>query len=175
MLSVVITNGKLYEIVKKRKLLTIQESDQEDGKKIDEYVDNLIIENEAENFFKLFEKTFCEETDETEFDSEDRVVNDLVNKIVLKIKEKLISEKVKNRTGLNLLRLLLGFIEQILKKEKAMARTRAVPWWRPANINFDQRRVAAAKEIANRRGNGIENIKVKILLPQGKNVEFKHR
>ena len=175
MLSVVIKNGKLYEIVKKRKLLTIQETDQEDGKKINEYVDNLIIENEAENFFKLFEKTFCEETDETEFDSEDRVVNDLVNKIVLKIKEKLISEKVKNRTGLNLLRLLLGFIEQILKKEKAMARTRAVPRWRPANINFDQRRVAAAKEIANRRGNGIENIKVKILLPQGKNVEFKHR
>ena len=33
MLSVIITNGKLYEIVKKRKLSTIQETDQEDGKK----------------------------------------------------------------------------------------------------------------------------------------------
>ena len=123
MSSVVITNGELYEIVKKRKLLTIQESDketdQEYGKKIDEYVDNLIIENEAENFFELFEKTFCEETDEIEFDSEDGVVNDLINKIVLGIKEKLISEKVKNSTGLNLLKLLLGFIEQILKKEKS--------------------------------------------------------
>ena len=54
-----------------------------------------------------------------------------------------------------------------------MARTRAVPQRRPANINFDQRRVAAAKEIANRRR--IENIKIKILLPQGKNVEVKHR
>ena len=53
-----------------------------------------------------------------------------------------------------------------------MARTRAVPRRRPANINFDQRRVAAAKEIANRRR--IENIKIKILLPQGKNVEVKH-
>ena len=53
-----------------------------------------------------------------------------------------------------------------------MARTRAVRWRRPANINFDQRRVAAAKEIANRRR--IENIKIKILLPQGKNVEVKH-
>ena len=120
MSSVVITNGELYEIVKKRKLSTIQESDketdQEDGKKIDEYVDNLIIENEAENCFELFEKTFCEETDEIEFDSEDGVVNDLINKTVLKIKEKLISEKVKNSTGLNLLRLLLGFIDQILKK-----------------------------------------------------------
>ena len=123
MSSVVITNGELYEMVKKRKLLTIQESDketdQEYGKKIDEYVDNLIIENEAENFFEIFEKTFCEETDEIEFDSEDGVVNDLINKIVLGIKEKLISEKVKNSTGLNLLKLLLDFIEQLLKKEKS--------------------------------------------------------
>ena len=88
MSSVVITNGELYEIVKKRKLSTIQETDEEDGKKIEEYVDNLIIENEAEKFFEniLFEKTFCEETDETEFDSEDGVVNDLINKIVIKIK-----------------------------------------------------------------------------------------
>ena len=54
-----------------------------------------------------------------------------------------------------------------------MARTRTAPWQRPANINFDQRRVTAAKEIANRRR--IENIKIKILLPQGKNVEVKHR
>ena len=54
-----------------------------------------------------------------------------------------------------------------------MARTRAVPRWRPANINFDQRRVAAAKEIANSRR--IENIKIKMLLPQGKNVEVRHR
>ena len=123
MSSVVITNGELYEIVKKRKLSTIQESDketdQEDSKKIDEYVDNLIIENKAENCFELFEKTFCEETDEIEFDSEDGVVNDLINKTVLRIKQKLISEKVKNSTGLNLLKLLLGFIEQILKKEKS--------------------------------------------------------
>ena len=123
MSSVVITNGELYEIVKKRKLLTIQESDketdQEYGKKIDEYVDNLIIENEAENCFELFEKTFCEETDEIEFDSEDGVVNDLINKIVLRIKEKLISEKVTNSTGLNLLKLLPDFIEQLLKKEKS--------------------------------------------------------
>ena len=123
MSPVVITNGELYEIVKKRKLSTIKESDQEtdqvDVKKIDEYVDNLIIENEAEKFFELFEKTFCEETDEIEFDSEDGVVNDLINKIVLGIKEKLISEKVKNSTGLNLLKLLLDFIEQLLKKEKS--------------------------------------------------------
>ena len=52
-----------------------------------------------------------------------------------------------------------------------MARTRAVPWQRPANINFNLRRVAAAKEIANHRRNRVENIKTKLLLPQGKNVE----
>ena len=58
-----------------------------------------------------------------------------------------------------------------------MARTRAVPRWRPApaNINFDMRRVAAAKEIANARRNRINNIKIKFLLPQGKNLKVKKR
>ena len=71
----------------------------------------------------MFEKTFCEETDEIEFDSEDGVVNDLLNKIVLKIKEKLISEKVKNSTGLYLLRPLLASVEQILKKSNGKDRS----------------------------------------------------
>ena len=110
-------NGELYETVKK-KLSTIQETDKKDGKTIEEYVDNLIIENEAEKFFELFEKTFCKETDETEFDSEDGVVNDLINKIVLKIKEKLNNEKATSRAGLNLLRSLLVFVEQFLRKDK---------------------------------------------------------
>ena len=56
-----------------------------------------------------------------------------------------------------------------------MARTRAVPRRRPANINLNLRRVAAAKEIANRRRNRIENNKIKLLLAQGKNVEVKQR
>ena len=56
-----------------------------------------------------------------------------------------------------------------------MTRTRAVPRRRPANINFNLRRVAAAKEIPNRRRNRVENIKIKLLLPQGKNVEVKQR
>ena len=55
-----------------------------------------------------------------------------------------------------------------------MARTRAVPQRRPANINFDLRRVAAAKEAVNVRINRINNIRIKFLLPQGKNVEIKH-
>ena len=55
-----------------------------------------------------------------------------------------------------------------------MARTRAVPRRGP-NINFDLRRFATAKEIANRRRASIKNIKIKFLLPQGKNVEVKQR
>ena len=51
-----------------------------------------------------------------------------------------------------------------------MARTRTVLWRRPApaNINFDMRRVAGAKEIANAPRYRINNIKIKFLLPQGK-------
>ena len=55
-----------------------------------------------------------------------------------------------------------------------MARTRVVVHRRP-NINFDLRRVAAAKEIANRRRTRSNNIKIKFLLPQGKDVEVKQR
>ena len=56
-----------------------------------------------------------------------------------------------------------------------MARTRVTVRRRPANINFDLRRVAAAKEIANRRRTRANNIKIKFLLPQGKDVEVKQR
>ena len=55
-----------------------------------------------------------------------------------------------------------------------MARTRAVPRRRP-NINFDLRKVAAAKEVANHRRARADNIKIKFLLPQGKDVEVKQR
>ena len=55
-----------------------------------------------------------------------------------------------------------------------MARTQAVPRRGP-NINFDLRRFAAGKEIANRRCIRAKNIKIKMLLPQGKNVEVKKR
>ena len=53
-----------------------------------------------------------------------------------------------------------------------MARTRAVPRRRP-NINFDQRRVAAAKEM--RRRVRASDVKIKFLLPQSKNIEVKVR
>lgn len=57
-----------------------------------------------------------------------------------------------------------------------MVRTRFTPRRiRPQNINFDERRTAAAKEIANRRRTNAKNIKIKVLLPQSKRVEVKQR
>ena len=53
-----------------------------------------------------------------------------------------------------------------------MARTRVVQRRRP-NINFDNRRVAAAKEM--RRRVRASDVKIKFLLPQSKNVEVKVR
>ena len=66
-----------------------------------------------------------------------------------------------------------------------MARTRFTPRRRPANMNFDlrrvaaanenYRRVAAAKEMSRRRRVNAKDVKIKVLLPQGKNVEVKKR
>ena len=53
-----------------------------------------------------------------------------------------------------------------------MARTRVV-WRRRPNINFDNRRVAAAKEM--RRSIRASDVKMKFLLPQSKNIEVKVR
>ena len=122
MSAYIVTKGKLYQIVKKRKLSTIKESgetDQEDGRRIEENVDELIVENEAERFIELFEKTFSEETEEIEFDSEDGAVQHLVNKIVLRIKEKINNSTNTNDTGIGLLRLLFGFIERFVRKDKS--------------------------------------------------------
>ena len=53
-----------------------------------------------------------------------------------------------------------------------MAKTRAVPRRRP-NVNFDNRRFAATKEMA--RGVRASDVKIKFLLPQVKNIEVKVR
>ena len=121
MSSFVVTKGELYEIIKKRRLSTTEEggeTDQENGRGTEEKAEELIIESEAEKFIELFEKTFSEETEEIEFDSEDGAVQDLVNKIVLRIKEKLNNSTNTNGTGIGLLWLLFGFIEQFVRKDK---------------------------------------------------------
>ena len=53
-----------------------------------------------------------------------------------------------------------------------MARTRVVRRRRP-NINFDNRRVAAAKEM--RRRIRASDVKIKFLLPRSKDIEVKVR
>ena len=53
-----------------------------------------------------------------------------------------------------------------------MVRTRAVPRQRP-NVNFEARRVAAAKEM--RRRIRVSDVKIKFLLPQFKDIEVKKR
>ena len=125
MSSFVVIQGKLYEIVKKRKLETIEESeesDQTDGKEIDESLNELIIENEAEKFIELFEKTFSEETEE--IDCEDGAIQDIISKVVLKIKEKIGSTE-KNSTGLKLLRLSFLFVESLTKKDKSNGKNKS--------------------------------------------------
>ena len=89
-MSIIINQGYLYEIVKKIKLETIEQSeepDQTDGKEIDKSLNELIIENEPKKFIELFEKKFSEETEET--DCEDSAIQDIISKVVLKIKEKI--------------------------------------------------------------------------------------
>ena len=53
-----------------------------------------------------------------------------------------------------------------------MARTRAVPRRRP-NVNFDNRRFAAAKEMVRRVR--ASDVKIEFLLPQSKDIEVKVR
>ena len=81
-----ITKEELYQILRKRK----PETDQVDGQSIgDEDLNELIINNETEKFLELFEKVFSSEEEEEHLDSEDVLVQDIFNRIVLKIKEKI--------------------------------------------------------------------------------------
>ena len=76
----------------------------------------MIIENEAEKFIELFEKLFSEErteeTTEEKLDSEDGVVKDLFDRIISKIKEKLVKS-----ARAKVLKLMFSFIEEIVEKK----------------------------------------------------------
>ena len=170
-MPIIIRQGELYEIVKKRKLETIEESEEPDqtyGKEIDESLNKLIIEKEAQKFIKLFEKIFSEETEE--IDCEDSTIQDIISEVVLKIKEKIESAE-KSSTGLKLLRLLFVFVESFTKKDKSDRKNKSST--AVEIFNFDIRRVASMKEITNTQRTRINDIKIKFLLPQGKNVEVK--
>ena len=118
MSSIIVSQGELCQIVKKRKLETIEESeevDHTDGKEIDESLNELIIENEAQKFIELIEKTYSEETEE--IDCEDGAIQD-ISKVMLKKKEKIESSEISS-TGLKLLKLLFIFVESLAKKHKS--------------------------------------------------------
>ena len=104
MSNLLITKEDVYQILKKRK----QENDQIDGKSIeDDDIIELIINNETEKFFELFEKVFTSEEEE-QLDSEDGLVQDIFSRIVTKIKEKL---KLFNKSQ------VLNFIFKFFVKE----------------------------------------------------------
>ena len=83
-----ITRKELYQTLRKRNA----KNDQIDGHSIEyEDLNEQIINNETEKFLELFEKVFSSEEEEEEehLNSEDGVVQDIFNEIVLKIKEKI--------------------------------------------------------------------------------------
>ena len=106
MSNLLITKDELYQTLRKRK----QKTDQIDGNSIeDENINELIINNETETFFELFEKVFMsEEVEEEQLDSEDGLVQDIFSGIVLKLKEKL---KTLNKSQ------ILNFIFKFFVKE----------------------------------------------------------
>ena len=107
MSDLLITKGELYQIIKKRKV----ETDQEDGKKIEEEdINELIIKNEAEKFMELFDKVFSDE--EEQLDSEDGLVQDLFTGIVLRIKEKLAKLGSSNKS--QLLNFIFKFVKDVV-------------------------------------------------------------
>ena len=107
MSDLLITKGELYQIIKKRKV----ETDQEDGKKIEEEdINELIIKNEAEKFMELFDKVFSDE--EEQLDSEDGLVQDLFSGIVLRIKEKLAKLGSSNKS--QLLNFIFKFVKDVV-------------------------------------------------------------
>ena len=67
-MSIIISNGDLIEIIKKKKLESIEEvpvSDNVDGK-ANKNADELVTDSEADKFLVLFEKIFSEKHIEQE-------------------------------------------------------------------------------------------------------------
>ena len=136
-------------------------------------LDAELIDAEAEKFLLLFDKTFSEhhqkKLNDANLDCEDGIVDDILTKITKQIRENILSnEKVIKAT--KFLKVIHTFNQYLIVKE--MARTRGGLARRPNN--FDNRRFGAAKEIANARRRN-DTFKIKLLLPQGRNVEVKVR
>ena len=106
-------------MIKQSKLESIPEDQEPDithgGLVID--TDEVIIEDDTDKFITLFEKSFVEQVGETEItDSEDGAVQDILAKIVLRIKEKL-KDAEADGPGVRFLRLITYFFLSILSKD----------------------------------------------------------
>ena len=116
-MSIITSRGDLIEVIKKKKLESIEEvpeSDNADGK-ANNNVEELVIDSEADKFFVLFGKIFNEKHIEQEnitqdLDAEDGAIQNILIKIANKI-----SEKIENSTGENKTLELLKLINFFLK------------------------------------------------------------
>ena len=123
-MSVIISNRDLIEVIKKKKLESIEEvpaSDNVDGK-ANKNIDELVIDSEAGKFLVLFEKIFNEKHIEQEnitqdLDAEDGAIQDILKRIANKISEKIENSTGENKT-LKLLKLISFFFKSLVTKGK---------------------------------------------------------
>ena len=123
-MSIIISNGDLIEVIKKKKLESIEEvpaSDNVDGK-ANKNIDELVIDSEAGKFLVLFEKIFNEKHIEQEnitqdLDAEDGAIQDILKRIANKISEKIENSTGENKT-LKLLKLISFFFKSLVTKGK---------------------------------------------------------
>ena len=129
-MSVIIYGDEVYEIVKKkRKLETVEESVEEDNTDGGgENIQDRIVESESETFIKLLEKTFADEIEifnSSENDCVDGFMNEILEKVSLRIKDKINNSNNESSIGIKLMKLILAFLRTI-SLEKEMGKTRAV-------------------------------------------------
>ena len=161
MSSIILANNELAKLIKKM-LETIEEVNQPDN--VDgANVENFVVELEADKFLVLFEKGFEEKHIKGEnitdyLDAGDGTFQDILEKIANKISEKIAIAASENKS-VKLLQLL-----------RARAAARRIP-----NNNFTNRRFAAGRAVMDNKNKGRRiNFKIKLLLPQGRDVEVKH-
>ena len=130
-MSVYIYGDEVYEIVKKRKLETIEESVEEDNTDGGgENIQDRIVESESETFIKLLEKTFADEveifssSENSENDSVDGFMNEILEKVSLRIKDKIDNSNNDSSIGIRLIKLILAFLRTISLEK--MTKTKAV-------------------------------------------------
>ena len=129
-------------------------------------MENCVIESEADKFLVLFEKVFEEKHIEEEnitdyLDAEGGTFQDILEKIANKISEKILIASSENKSIK-----LLQSVNFFFKSFVILAMPRA---------RFATARAAMDAAMGNRNRGRRSNFKIKFLLPQGRDVEVKHR